>query len=914
MAIRQSRKKTSARTSKKKTAARKTTVKTAPKARQKKTRSATPPRYTKTEEEINAEIKAKRYSEVLSRISSIEENNRPSLRIRELKGLTLARLGRVNEAHKVLGKLYEEGHRGAETIGIYARTFMDLYDKSGDRDLLQHSRNLYAEGFELEPDDFYNGINAAAKSQLLGDRRSAKKYARAVAKVLETDANQGDYGAIATEAEVLLLLADYDGAASRYYAAVQKAPDDIGSHASTWLQAKRLMSSMQTATEDREKVKAAFQHLTDADPGACVTTPSVRRLRVFAFDPSASRRMETAAINEVTLRIPWEDGGDGSGTFGPGPVGEYLEVVDYDPASGCFYEPIDLNDPNLLATDGLTPSEGDPKFHQQMVFGVAMNVIDHFERALGRRALWSGRPKKGAKGNASKPQYVQRLRIYPHALREANAYYSPDRKALLFGYFPAEVDDPQVMPGGMVFTCLSHDVIAHEMSHALLDGLHPHFAEPSNPDVLSFHEAFADLVALFLHFSHTEVLEHEIGRTRGELASKNLLGQLAQEFGRSIGRYGSLRDAIGEIDPETREWRPKPPDRNALRTTWEPHARGAILVAAVFDAFLTIYRARTEDLLRIATQGSGILRPGALHPDLVSRLAREAATSAEHVLGICIRALDYCPPVDIRFGDYLRAMITADIDAVPDDKLRYRTAFIEAFQRRGIYPDDVRTLSEQSLVWRPSRGPEAIDLSPLFDQGKDGMQPEWRPTKDREDLWNKMRHNADVVHKWLREFCSPPKAEEIGLAISADSPRGLLRDDDGRPAVEVHSVRLARRTTPSGDLVTDFVIKLLQTRRGYNDPDKQRKIDAKGVRGEEKDKADFLFRGGCTLLVDPNTYEVRYAINKHILSQARLDRQRAYLAGESAALRATYFGDPTRDQHACEPFGLLHRPLEEEKK
>lgn len=29
-----------------------------------------------------------------------------------------------------------------------------------------------------------------------------------------------------------------------------------------------------------------------------------------------------------------------------GPVGEYLEVVDRDPASGCCYTPVDLNDPN----------------------------------------------------------------------------------------------------------------------------------------------------------------------------------------------------------------------------------------------------------------------------------------------------------------------------------------------------------------------------------------------------------------------------------------------------------------------------------------------------------------------------------------------------------------------------------------
>jgi hypothetical protein len=44
-----------------------------------------------------------------------------------------------------------------------------------------------------------------------------------------------------------------------------------------------------------------------------------------------------------------------------------------------------------------------------------------------------------------------------------------------------------------------------------------------------------------------------------------------------------LRNAIGKTtDPTT------------LRTTTEPHARGSILVAAVFDAFLTVYKNRIE--------------------------------------------------------------------------------------------------------------------------------------------------------------------------------------------------------------------------------------------------------------------------------------------------------------------------------
>src|SRR6476661_9635684 len=145
--------------------------------------------------------------------------------------------------------------------------------------------------------------------------------------------------------------------------------------------------------------------------------PPFRKLRVYAFDPSLNWQIDTAVINQMTLQVPWEE-------LRPGPVGEYLEVVDVDPASRCCYAPVDLDDRFLLAADGLEPAEGDPQFHQQMVYAVAMTTIHNFERALGRRILWS---QADAEQNY---QFVPRLRIYPHALRDSNAYYSPKKKAL----------------------------------------------------------------------------------------------------------------------------------------------------------------------------------------------------------------------------------------------------------------------------------------------------------------------------------------------------------------------------------------------------------------------------------------------------------------------------------------------------
>ena len=98
-------------------------------------------------------------------------------------------------------------------------------------------------------------------------------------------------------------------------------------------------------------------------------------------------------------------------------------MVDVDRASGVFYHPVALDHPHLLANDGLSPSESNPQFHQQMVFAVAMTTIQHFERALGRKALWADRRVARRNGRFD-TLFVRRLRIHPHALLERNAWTS----------------------------------------------------------------------------------------------------------------------------------------------------------------------------------------------------------------------------------------------------------------------------------------------------------------------------------------------------------------------------------------------------------------------------------------------------------------------------------------------------------
>ena len=643
--------------------------------------------------------------------------------------------------------------------------------------------------------------------------------------------------------------------------------------------------------------------------------PECRKLRVFSFDPLLASNLDTLEISRITIEIPWES----DITLKEGPVGEYIEVVDYDPASQCFYAPVDLTHPRLTAQDGLMPSEGNPQFHQQMTYAVAMATISTFEHALGRVALWAPHFERDPDGNVVKGStldpFVPRLRIYPHALRESNAYYDPDRHSLLFGYFPSrEQPGGNTMPGGTVFTCQSFDIIAHETTHALLHGLHRYFFYPSNPDLLAFHEAFADIVAVFQHFSHPEVVRHQVARTRGDLKIQNLLGQLAQQFGQAMGEHrGSLRQYID-----------MKPDPAMYGSTSEPHDRGAILMAALFRAFQNIYDHRSKDLYRIATGGTGKLPDGEIHPDLVNRLAIEVSKSAKHMLTMCIRALDYVPPVDLTYGEYLRALITADFDLVKNDDRGYRVSVIDAFRSWGLYPPGVNVLDEAALLWEH---PGSLSRDALRSVVKALAVSDWTLRADRREVFQQAQKNGVALRKWLYSNARDKRdgGESLGLMIFGTRFHSIPRNQSNAPKFEVHSIRPCCRIGPDGQQCVDLVAEIVQRRAGYFDPEVQKVVDEGDTSGgtvrpwlfqdgdqdkpnpTRKPKAapqhpDFWFRGGCTLLINPETGEIRYCVTKSVRDDDRLARQRDFeQTGALPSAAMTYFAGRQRN-----PFALVH--------
>jgi hypothetical protein len=157
---------------------------------------------------------------------------------------------------------------------------------------------------------------------------------------------------------------------------------------------------------------------------------------------------------------------------------------------------------------------------------------------------------------------------------------------------------------------------------------------------------------------------------------------------------------------------------------------------------------------------------------------------------------------------------------------------------------------------------------------------------DRQNAYEASRTNAVKVRAWLMD---PDDVSDDDLTIL-----GLVRkpgvmtigDVNGelRP-IEVHSVRPARRVGPDGQMLSDVVVEITQTFR-------------------PSDPTQAVYRGGCTLLVDLRSKEVRYLVRKRVDHAGRLAGQQAFAAASVDMLRSSYF---LRPDAGVEPFAMLHR-------
>ena len=134
------------------------------------------------------------------------------------------------------------------------------------------------------------------------------------------------------------------------------------------------------------------------------------------------------------------------------------------------------------------------------------------------------------------------------------------------------------------------------------------------------------------------------------------MSDVAREFGYARARNGdgaALRSAI-DVEGVAGFDSDVPPGKDAgpvkYDPTLEPHQLGSVLVSAVFEAFVTVVRRKGDRLIRIAGLDARQVGQAQMSDELVRALAEEASDVAVRFLDICIRAIDYCPPVDWRWA------------------------------------------------------------------------------------------------------------------------------------------------------------------------------------------------------------------------------------------------------------------------
>lgn len=323
-------------------------------------------------------------------------------------------------------------------------------------------------------------------------------------------------------------------------------------------------------------------------------------------------------------------------------------VRDADAVDRLLFESPDWSDPGLgLAYADFTrqplerPIIQNAQFHQVNVFAVAGHTLRSFEEALGREITWRhGGP----------------LVLRPHAFEGANAYYDGWSPSLNFGYFTSP------FRAETVWTCLSHDIVAHELGHAVLDSFRPLWLYSQELDVPALHESIGDLLALFAALEHPPVVERIFSESGGDMRRPTLVSGLAEEFGIGVSGSGTayLRSALDG-----------PPYADADK---EPHARSTVWMAAMYDVLAGL----VDAVLAADQEGR---QAGA-------DFALAVVTATRRLRRMLLRALSYAPPTGITMPTLARVVYEADERLFPDDPLS-RDIARRVFEARGLWDPEL---------------------------------------------------------------------------------------------------------------------------------------------------------------------------------------------------------------------------------
>jgi hypothetical protein len=377
----------------------------------------------------------------------------------------------------------------------------------------------------------------------------------------------------------------------------------------------------------------------------------------------------------------------------PGPVSDRVAIVDFMP-DGDLAKAAALPEGDIVQVSAANPYT-DPLTIRWSLFATVIETLKLFESpdCLGRTIRWA----------FQSPQ----LLIVPNAGAAANAFYHRESQSLQFFAF-----EDQDKAGQLAYTGASHDIVAHETGHAILDGVAPWLYDASTPQSLAIHESIADLTSLFAAVG-SRTLALTALQYGPDLTGVWLFSAIARDLRDLAGDPIGLRSLV---DPD-----PSKPlklsDFGPDGAPPEPHRLSVVLSRAFYAAFLDAYDARLPD--HRSSRGAASRGPDL---DLPNQQSAEQAqqevsqgplggANQDHFLAlrfagqlvkrVLIRGLDYLPPGDIGFLEVARAVIACDTAAHPVDSTGFRKILAARLIERGIGASESDLASEHSEISDP---------------------------------------------------------------------------------------------------------------------------------------------------------------------------------------------------------------------
>lgn len=318
----------------------------------------------------------------------------------------------------------------------------------------------------------------------------------------------------------------------------------------------------------------------------------------------------------------------------------------------------------IADTDGNYDYEvGTPQFDQVNAHAIVANTLFMYDKYLGQPAEWS---------------FGGALKVIPHKGTGKTAYFSGRDGSINF----FEWDSPSL--GKRVTTSQAGDVIAHEIGHAIWDGLRPRAGYSAEAG--AFHEAFGDTSAL-LHAMQTESnLTTALEQNGGDLRQPSLISRMAEEFGTAFNMEDNdpnnndrpyYRTALNEfkyIDPKKLPDDDYPPTVGENVLTREFHSFSRVWSGAMYRMLTSLYDGEKAE----------------------GKSPLEALKSARDALGETWgKALTELPPTGIKFSVVAESMLrTAAKSDDPDTFDRLASVLVD---RDVLTPERVAELKTPTL-------------------------------------------------------------------------------------------------------------------------------------------------------------------------------------------------------------------------